>query len=172
MIRIQACTIEDIDTLRDISIETFAETFEDENDPKHLAAYLDRAYNVQQLETELSNPDSQFFFAMLDGKVAGYLKVNANNAQTEAMGEETFELERIYVRREFQGSGVGKALYDQAIRCANELNKREMWLGVWEHNHKALAFYRKHGFVQIGAHTFYMGDDAQVDLIMAKLLRP
>nr|WP_251130792.1 N-acetyltransferase [Exiguobacterium sp. s157] len=172
MITIKACTIEDVDALRTISIETFTETFEAENDPAHLAAYLERAYNVAQLKKELSNPDSQFFFAMLDGEVAGYLKVNANNAQTEAMGEEAFELERIYVRRAFQGSGVGKALYDQAIRCANELKKREIWLGVWEHNHKALAFYRKHGFVQTGAHTFYMGDDAQVDLIMAKPLRP
>lgn len=172
MITIQACTISDIDVLQAISIETFMETFEAENDPAHLAAYLERAYNVPQLERELSNSDSQFFFAMLDGEVAGYLKVNANNAQTEAMGEEAFELERIYVRRKFQGSGVGKALYDQTIQCANELNKQEIWLGVWEHNHKALAFYRKHGFVQTGAHTFYMGDDAQVDLIMAKPLRP
>lgn len=172
MITIKPCTIEDVDTLRDISIETFTETFEAENDPAHLAAYLERAYNVPQLREELSNPGSQFFFAMLDGEVAGYLKVNANNAQTEAMGEEAFELERIYVRRKFQGSGVGKALYDQAVMCANELEKREIWLGVWEHNHKALAFYRKHGFVQTGAHTFYMGDDAQVDLIMAKPLRP
>ncbi|MFN4214585.1 N-acetyltransferase family protein [Exiguobacterium sp.] len=172
MITIKPCTIADIDALRAISIETFTETFEAENDPTHLAAYLERAYNVPQLESELANPDSQFFFAMLDGEVAGYLKVNAKDAQTEVMGEDAFELERIYVRRAFQGSGVGKALYDQAIRCANELDKREIWLGVWEHNHNALAFYRKHGFVQTGAHTFYMGDDAQVDLIMAKPLRP
>ena len=145
MITIKACTIEDVDALRAISIETFTETFEAENDPAHLAAYLERAYNVPQLEQELLNPDSQFFFAMIDEEVAGYLKVNANNAQTEAMGEDAFELERIYVRRAYQGSGVGKALYDQAIACANELDKREIWLGVWEHNQKALAFYRKHG---------------------------
>lgn len=172
MITIKACTLEDVDTLRDISIETFTETFEAENDPAHLEAYLERAYNVPQLKTELSNPDSKFFFATLNGEVAGYLKVNANGAQTEAMGEEAFELERIYVRRPFQGSGVGKALYEQAVQCATEWEKREIWLGVWEHNEKALTFYRKQGFVQTGAHTFYMGDDAQVDLIMAKPLRP
>ncbi|TCI36270.1 GNAT family N-acetyltransferase [Exiguobacterium sp. SH4S7] len=172
MITIKACTIEDVDALRDISIETFTDTFEAENDPEHLAAYLERAYNMPQLECELSNPDSQFFFAYVDGRVAGYLKVNAKDAQTEVMGDEVFELERIYVRRAFQGSGVGKALYDRAVSCARELDKREIWLGVWEHNHKALAFYKKHGFVQTGAHTFYMGDDAQADLIMAKRLRP
>ncbi len=172
MIAIKACTIGDVDTLRDISIETFTETFEADNDPTHLATYLERAYNVPKLRAELANPESTFFFAMLDGELAGYMKGNANNAQTEAMGDDAFELERIYVRQKFQGSGVGKVLYDQAVQRANELNKREIWLGVWEHNEKALAFYKKHGFVQTGSHTFYLGDDAQTDLIMAKPLRP
>jgi len=172
MITVHACTMEDIDALRQISIETFTETFEADNDPDHFAAYLERAFNSAQLERELANPDSQFFFACIEGEVAGYLKVNTRTAQTEAMGEEALELERIYVKRLFQGSGVGKALFGQAIACANEQNKREMWLGVWEHNHKALAFYRRQGFLQTGAHTFYVGDDAQIDLIMAKSIRP
>lgn len=168
MITIKACTIEDVDVLQEISIKTFKETFEAENDPAHLATYLEQAYNVSRLEQELSNPNSQFFFAYIDEELAGYLKVNTGDAQTEDMGDDALELERIYVRRALQGGGVGKRLYEQAIACANELNKRVIWLGVWEHNHKALTFYQKHSFVQTGAHTFYMGDDAQVDLILTR----
>ena len=45
-----------------------------------------------------------------------------------------------------------------------------MWLGVWEENHRANAFYRKHGYAEVGEHVFMLGADAQRDLILAKIL--
>lgn len=167
---IKKCTLTDLNALQEISYETFYETFKEQNSPKNMNAYLERAFNLEQLERELSNRSSQFFFVYFNGEVAGYLKINSGEGQSEEMGEETLEIERIYVRSRFQKHGLGKLLFNKAMDLARELDKEKVWLGVWEKNANALAFYRKMGFVQTGSHSFYMGDEEQTDFIMTKTL--
>lgn len=87
------------------------------------------------------------------------------------MGDESLEIERIYVRRKYQKEGLGKFLFHKALEVAEESNKKNIWLGVWEKNENAIAFYKKMGFVQTGSHSFYMGDEEQTDFIMIKTLR-
>ncbi|XOK64637.1 GNAT family N-acetyltransferase [Paenibacillus elgii] len=169
-ITIKKCTLEDLLKLQEISCETFNETFKDQNSPENMNAYLERAFNLKQLEQELSNSSSQFFFVYCNHEVAGYLKVNTNDAQSEEMGDESLEIERIYIKSKFQKHGLGKYLLNQAIEIALECNKKKIWLGVWENNENAIAFYKKMGFVQTGAHSFYMGDEEQIDFIMTKTL--
>jgi len=168
---IKKCILEDLRELQKISVETFTETFKDQNSPEHLNAYLERAYNLDQLEQELANRSSQFFFVYLTQEVCGYLKVNTDEAQSEAMGADSLEVERIYVKKKFQKHGLGKQLLNKALEIARVQKKKKIWLGVWEENENAIAFYQKKGFVQTGAHSFYMGDDEQVDLIMSKTLQ-
>ncbi|EEM95535.1 Protease synthase and sporulation negative regulatory protein PAI 1 [Bacillus thuringiensis IBL 200] len=132
--------------------------------------YLEKAFNLKQLEKELSNISSQFFFVYFNDEIAGYLKINIDDAQSEEMGNESLEVERIYIKSSFQKHGLGKYLLNNAIEIAIEHNKKNIWLGVWEKNENAIAFYKKLGFVQAGSHSFYMGDDEQVDLIMIKTL--
>lgn len=167
---IKKCTFSDLQTLQEISIETFSDTFKDQNPPEHLNAYLEKAYNLKQLEHEITNPSSHFFFVYHEQEVAGYLKVNTADAQSEPMGDDALEVERIYVRKKFQKLGLGKLLLDKAFEMAAEQMKKKIWLGVWEDNENAIAFYKKKGFVQTGSHSFYMGEDEQVDLIMTKTL--
>ena len=169
-INIKKCTLEDSQELQEISFETFNETFKDQNSPENMNAYLERAFNLKQLEKELSNISSQFFFVYFNNEVAGYLKVNTNDAQSEEMGDESLEIERIYIRNKFQKHGLGKYLLNKAMEIAMERNKKKIWLGVWEKNENAIAFYKKMGFVQTGAHSFYMGDEEQMDFIMTKTL--
>jgi len=163
--------LEDLRELQKISVETFTETFKDQNSLEHLNAYLERAYNLDQLEQELANRSSQFFFVYYTQEVAGYLKVNTDEAQSEAMGADSLEVERIYVKKKFQKHGLGKQLLNKALEIALEQKKKKIWLGVWEENVNAIAFYQKKGFVQSGTHSFYMGDDEQVDLIMSQTLQ-
>lgn len=170
-INIKKCTLEDLSRLQEISYETFNETFKEQNSPENMEAYLEKAFNLKQLETELSQRSSQFYFVEIDGETAGYLKVNTDEAQTEEMGDEALEIERIYIRSPFQKQGLGKYLFNKALEVAMEQNKKKIWLGVWEKNEKAIAFYKKMGFVQTGAHSFYMGDEEQTDFIMAKILK-
>ncbi|MCP3741728.1 GNAT family N-acetyltransferase [Rossellomorea sp. BNER] len=169
-INIIKCTLEDSRKLQEISYETFNETFKHQNTPENMNAYSERAFNIKQLEKELSNISSQFFFVYFNNEVAGYLKVNTNDAQSEEMGDESLEIERIYIKNKFQKQGLGKYLLNKAMEIAMERNKKKIWLGVWERNENAIAFYKKMGFVQTGAHSFYMGDEEQMDLIMIKTL--
>ncbi|MFC7686400.1 GNAT family N-acetyltransferase [Ureibacillus sp. GCM10028918] len=169
-IKIKKCTLEDLQTLQKISTETFNDTFKDQNSPENMQAYLERAFNLKQLEEELSNQFSQFLFVYFNNEVAGYLKVNTSDAQTEKMGDQSLEIERIYIKSEFQKHGLGKYLLNQAIEVATTLHKEKIWLGVWEKNENAIAFYRRMGFEQTGVHSFYMGDEEQIDYLMTKTL--
>lgn len=169
-ITIRKCSVEDLPILQEVSIETFSDTFKDQNSPENMKAYLEKAYDSQKLEMELLNTSSEFFFIYLNEELAGYLKVNTDDAQSEKMDNESLEIERIYVRTRFQKQGIGKYLMNKAIEIATEMNKKVIWLGVWENNQNAIAFYSKNGFVKTGVHSFYMGDEEQVDYIFSKKL--
>jgi diamine N-acetyltransferase len=169
-IEIKKCTLEDLHTLQEISYETFHQTFKDQNSPENMAAYLEKAFNLNQLEKELSHPSSLFYFVYSNGEVAGYLKMNTNDAQSEEMGDESLEIERIYIHQTFQKHGLGKHLFQKAMEVAMEQHKTKIWLGVWEKNQNAIGFYQRMGFVQTGTHSFYMGEEEQTDYIMTKTL--
>jgi ribosomal protein S18 acetylase RimI-like enzyme len=169
-VNIKKCTFEDLHKLQEIGAETFNETFKDQNSSENMKAYLESAFNIKQLEKELTNPLSQFFFVYFNHEIAGYLKVNTDEAQSESMGAESLEIERIYVKKKFHKHGLGKYMLNKAIEIAMEHHKEKIWLGVWEVNENAIGFYNKMGFVQTGVHSFYMGEDEQRDLIMTKII--
>lgn len=101
-INIRKCSREDLKILQELSIVTFNDTFKDQNSPENMKAYLESAFNAKQLEQELSNTSSQFFFVYFHHEVAGYLKVNIDDAQSEEMGDDSLEIERIYIKSNFQ----------------------------------------------------------------------
>ncbi|MBQ4897973.1 GNAT family N-acetyltransferase [Paenibacillus sp. Marseille-P2973] len=169
-VKIQKCGIEDVELLQEISIETFNDTFKDQNSPENMKNYMDRAFNSKQLNMELTHIHSEFFLIFLDEEPAGYLKINSQTAQSEKMGDDALEIERIYIRNKFQKQGLGKYLINTAIDIALGEKKNRVWLGVWEKNENAIQFYKKIGFVQVGAHSFFMGDEEQRDYIMCKTL--
>ena len=168
---LQRCTEKDVDILREISVKTYFETFEKFNSPENMRAYLDKAFGYDKLYRELSNPHSFFYILYGEGKPAGYLKTNEFPAQTDVHDEKSLEIERIYILKEHRGCGYGRYLLQQAVDFAVQRKKSYVWLGVWEHNAKALKFYKNNGFYKIGAHSFFMGDDEQTDYIMRKDIR-
>lgn len=141
-IRLTQCNNEELHKLQEISYETFNDTFKEQNNPENMNAYFEKAFNLKQLEHELSNPSSEFFFVYFNNELAGYLKVNINYAQSEDMGNEALEVERIYIKRDFQKYGLGKYLLNKAIEVAKRHNKTKVWLGVWEKNEMRLLFIR------------------------------
>jgi ribosomal protein S18 acetylase RimI-like enzyme len=164
--------LEDLGTLQSISRRTFEETFAAMNDEANLKAYIQKAFDREKLRGELLNGSSSFYFAYLDGELAGYLKLNMDGAQTDLHDPRALEVERIYVLKNFQGKGIGRRLMEKAIEVALEHDKTFIWLGVWERNEAALRFYEKNEFYQIDEHLFVVGDDPQTDLIMRKDLLP
>ncbi|MBO0453792.1 MULTISPECIES: GNAT family N-acetyltransferase [Enterococcus] len=168
--KIRLCTLEDLTKLREISIETFSDTFALDNNPADLQEYLSNAYGLDELEKEMQNPESRFFFVYLTDELAGYLKLNTGIAQTETLAKNGLEVERIYIRKSFKRHGLGRQLIDYALELACKERRDSIWLGVWEKNVNALRFYRTFGFEKVGAHDFTVGKDKQTDLIMMKPL--
>lgn len=168
---IRQCTLRDVAAIQQIGRQTYFETFKPYNTEENMNDYLDRAFADAKIRQEFENPQSEFYVVETDGVVAAYLKINQLDAQTEPMDSDHLEIERIYVLQEFQKLGLGKLLYDKALERAKELGKSKIWLGVWEHNNNALAFYNKIGFDRIGQHSFFMGDDEQIDHILVKVVK-
>ncbi len=160
----------ELELLQLISRETFYDSFASMNTPENMAQYLEEGFSVEKLTRELNDPNSAFYFAHLEDEVVGYLKLNFGGAQTELQDPNAVEIERIYVRRAFQGRSVGQALYDHALALARSRQARFVWLGVWEKNDRAIRFYERNGFVPFGTHVFMLGDDAQTDMLMKRSL--
>ncbi|WP_106915671.1 GNAT family N-acetyltransferase [Chryseobacterium aurantiacum] len=163
-------SVEDTDIVQKLGIQTFSETFSENNSEEAMKKYLEKSFNTEKVKAELSNPDSLFYIAWEEDNPVGYLKVNTGKAQTELQDETSLEIERIYVKKSHHGKKVGQLLYNQALETAKNLHKVYLWLGVWEKNEKALSFYTKNGFVEFDKHTFVLGDDKQTDLMMKKMI--
>lgn len=170
-IEIKSCTVAELPLLKEISIETFTDTFGAQNTPEDLAEYLATAYADEKLTEEINTPDSHFYLLFKDDELAGYLKLNTEAAQTESVAENALEVERIYIRSSFKRQGLGRKLIELAIEIAEKDKRDNIWLGVWEHNENAIKFYEKMGFEVVGQHDFVLGDDVQTDLVMCKKLK-
>jgi diamine N-acetyltransferase len=170
MITIQKVQLSESDTLLHYSKKTFYEFFAHLNEPANMEAYSSVAFTHGNIVTQLSEPYSEFYFALDEGNIVGYLKLNFNNAQTEFKDKNAMEIERIYVSGDQHGKRIGKQLLEFALNMAGGKHFDYVWLGVWEHNDKALGFYRHHGFEVCGSHDFMLGDDKQTDLLMKKVL--
>lgn len=144
-------------TLQEISRSTFMQTFSEYNTKEDMQEYLEKNLSFNQLKIELESPTAEFYFIYIDDKLSGYLKLNVSDS---------LEIERIYILSEFQGRGAGKAFMKFAFARARMLGHKSLWLGVWEHNSKALAFYQSLGFIAYGEHDFLLGSDLQRDILM------
>lgn len=156
----------ELSTLRELSIKTFTDTFAAHNSTEHMKDYIATRFAPEQLAKELENTNSSFFFARMMGQLVGYLKINWGSAQTENQQNNSLEIERIYVLDKFHGNQFGQKLLEVALHMSKEKAVDYVWLGVWEHNSKAIHFYQKNGFVFNGTHEFLLGTDKQQDQIM------
>ncbi len=167
---INKASSEELETIQNLGIQTFSETFAAVNSEEAMKKYIEESFNTEKIRSELNSADSHFYIAWEEDNPVGYLKVNTGKAQTELQEETGLEIERIYVKKSYHGKKVGQLLYDQALETAQNLNKSYLWLGVWEENLRALNFYRKNGFVEFDKHIFRLGDEEQTDLMMKKTL--
>ncbi|WP_320053754.1 GNAT family N-acetyltransferase [uncultured Acetobacteroides sp.] len=170
-IEVKRASVNDIEALQAIGRQTFFETFSAENTAEDMQKYLSEGFSDKKLAAELGDPNSEFYLALLDGSVIGYLKLNYGPSQTEIKDSEALEIERIYVLKEFHGKKVGQLLYAKAMQVAQQMNASYVWLGVWEKNPRAINFYRKNGFVEFDKHVFQLGNDEQTDIMMKRPLK-
>lgn len=153
--------------LAKLALDTFCEAFEALNNPEDFWAYASEAFHVSKIEAELKEPGSLYILAYANHELAGYARVRqSDEVKSDFPGIKTLELQRIYALQKFIGKGVGKTLINYCLDLAKKQDAGILWLGVWEHNHRAQGFYRKLGFEQFGSHVFMVGKDAQTDILM------
>ncbi|MBW8683009.1 GNAT family N-acetyltransferase [Chitinophaga rhizophila] len=169
-IRIRQASAEDAAAIVKIGAATFIEAFAAFNTTEGIQDYISKNFYEEKILEELNCPGSVFFLAFDADTVIGYTKLNTGDAQTEPQGADALEIERIYVSAAYYGKAVGQLLMDTGINYARQAGYRRIWLGVWEENQRALAFYRKVGFVPFGTHVFTIGKSDQTDIMMQQIL--
>ena len=142
---IRRATIDDASLLADLGARTFYETFAVDNTPEDMAAYLAASFSPALQAKEITNPNTTLLIAEIDGIAAGYAKLELSAPPSCITGPNPVELSRLYVSREFIGSGVGAALMESCISEAKRAGSTTMWLGVWEKNERAPSFLQKMG---------------------------
>lgn len=174
-IRIRPAAVADAPALSRLGADTFRETFEAENDPDDMERYLAEAFTPPQQAAEIMNPSGIVLLAEQSGgtgdpALVGYAHVVPGPVPEAVRGPAPLELKRLYVARAWHGRRVAQRLMDAAIEAARVRGAQTLWLGVWERNARALAFYAKYDFVHVGEHAFTLGTDVQTDWVLARPL--
>lgn len=134
--------------------ETFGHLFRDRQD---LANYLTQTFGVEKLRASLNKENNVFWLAYDDGLPVGYAKLKKNSPSPFLEGENSCQLQKIYVLKDFLSKKIGRALQDELLNHAKNLGKKKIWLSVLRSNERAIGFYHKHGFIALGNHTFRIG---------------
>ncbi len=159
-------TTEDAEILSELGRKTFYDTFAKDNTTENMYAYLKKSFSLEIQSKELSEPNVIFLIAEMENKSIGYAQLILDSKHESLKGTKPLEIRRIYATQEYLGKGVGKELMKASIREASERGCNCIWLDVWEKNPRAINFYKKWGFKEIGTQTFKLGDDLQNDFIM------
>ena len=159
-------TPNDAKMLSELGAETFYDTFAKDNTPENIDAYLKKSFSPEIQFKELSEPDIIFIIVESEGTAIGYAQLIMNSKDKAIHRTKPLEIRRIYASQEYLGKGVGKALMEATISEAGQRGCDCVWLGVWEKNQRAIDFYKKWGFREVGTHIFSVGEDPQNDFVM------
>jgi len=160
----------DAAVIADLSRKTFYDSFAPFNTKENMDKFMAEQFSREALMQELGMAGNIFLIALLDNTAVGYVRMRKSENPPELGNVPAIEIARIYVEQTVIGKGVGAKLLKQCIEIARARNEKIVWLGVWEHNPRAIAFYSKWGFEKFGSHDFMLGDDRQTDWYMKKNL--
>ncbi len=164
---IKDATDADAALLSEFGARTFYESFGADNTPEDMQSHLDSAFSAQKQLAEIRNPDIEtLIHTSPDGRWAGFAQLRAGQRSSGVPEQGSIELWRFYVDKAWHGHGVAAALMDAAKQRARRRGATTLWLGVWERNARAQAFYRKHGFAKVGSQVFVVGSDPQTDDVL------
>ncbi len=161
---IRPALLDEARTLAALAERTFRDAFAAQNTPEDLSAYIARVYGEEQQRSEIADPLLTTLVAELGGELIAFVQAKR--------GDTDLEVARLYVDRRFHGRGLAQQLMDRVLDVARAADLRSVWLGVWEHNPRAIAFYEKCGFRITGSHPFLLGSDLQTDYVMTLSLDP
>lgn len=154
--------------LASLAATTFSDTFGADNTPANMAQYMAESFGEGIQRGELADPRRTVFFAERAGEAVGYMMLREGPAPDVIRDADPIEIARLYATKQCLGAGIGAALMQRCLDESAARGRRTIWLGVWEHNARAIAFYRRWGFADVGTTTFMLGHDRQTDRVMAR----
>jgi GNAT superfamily N-acetyltransferase len=169
-LHIRRATLADAPLISALGVETFVTSFGAQNTPENLAKHLANAFGEEIQTRELTDPSITYLIAELNGRTAGYAQVRDGEAPECVTGAAPVEVRRFYVLHDFHGTGIAQALMNACADEARQRGGRTLWLGVWDQNPRAIRFYTKWGFEDVGGQTFVLGDDPQQDRVLSHSL--
>ena len=169
-LHIRPAGTEDAEALAALGERTFRHAFGAQNAARDIDAYVRQSFAIPRMREELACAENRFLLAFLGKRESpvAYAKLRAGRAHESVEGGAPIELQRLYLDAPAKGRGVGSMLMRTCLELAAQEGYRTMWLGVWERNSRAIAFYERWGFTASGEHVFRLGSDDQTDLIMAR----
>ncbi len=156
--------------LAELAARTFTQAFGADNRPEDLAAHLDEAYGESKQRQEIDDPAFVTLLAVDGERLTGFAQLRRQEAPSGVTLADCAELYRFYLDREVHGTGVAQRLMAEVKVAASAMGCRNLWLGVWERNPRAIAFYAKCGFADRGSKVFVVGTDAQTDRVMVTVV--
>lgn len=165
---IRSATAADAEALSAFAARVFHDTFAPDNHATDIQAYLSDAFTPEKQAAEFADPTCVCLIAEMGSAMAGYALVRSDAPDPSAPDTRSIELQRFYVDRAWHGRGVAVRLMEASLRMAREREAATIWLGVWERNTRAIRFYAKHGFTDVGSQSFLLGTDLQTDRVMSR----
>jgi ribosomal protein S18 acetylase RimI-like enzyme len=169
-IKFKKATASDASVIADFCEKTFRDTYQDFNSAENISVYCAKHFGPDKQLTEILDPSRYLGLAFLENQIAGYFHLYAGAVDASVKGAYPVEILRFYVDRRWHGTGLAQKLIDQAVETSKNLRFKTIWLGVWDKNLRAISFYKKTGFTEVGSHIFDLGNDPQNDLIFVKHL--
>jgi len=156
----------DATALAALAEETFRDTYEGESDPANLEAFVGDTFGEAHQRAELLDPNTLTIVGEIDGRLQCYAQLQLTASPPPEVDPTAVRLWRFYVRAPHHGRGVAQALMQEVTGAAQRAGTRVVWLGVWADNARAIAFYRKCGFIDVGTHDCHLGTEMQHDRVM------
>jgi len=152
----------DAATLAEFAARTFADTFAADNRAEDLDLFVRKTYGPAQQGAEITDPRTVTLLLEVEGVLAAFAQLKLGDDRSR------IEIGRFYVDSAFHGRGIAQTLMERCLGEARSRGAETIWLGVWERNERAKAFYRKFGFVDTGSQIFIVGSDVQTDRVMER----
>lgn len=165
-VSIRRADTSDAARLASLARATFVDTFGRDNTAADMALYTAHAFGEDIQRAELSDSRVIVLIAEQNGEAVGYAMLREGPAPDCVGARDAIEIARLYSVQRLIGSGIGAALMQRCLTEVESRGKDVVWLGVWEHNARAIAFYRRWGFVDAGTQQFVLGRDRQIDRVM------
>jgi diamine N-acetyltransferase len=157
-IRIIRADISHAEAISAIGKKTFLNAFGHLfNSSAELFEYLNRTYDVNKLTKSIRKENNIYLLAWHDGEPIGFAKLKRHSLNDLIEPGAQMELQKIYVLKEFQRSGVCSALLKEVQGLARQEWPDYLWLSTYIANEKAIRLYERNGFQKIGRHYFSIG---------------